>query len=39
MNTVGLMDLLHNVSDPVVRLDGKGTYISMNLKAEQIFIR
>jgi PAS domain S-box-containing protein len=39
MNTIELMELLRNVSDPVVRLDGKGKYMSMNSAAEQIFIR
>ena len=39
MNTVDLMELLSSVSDPVVRLDGQGKYMSMNSAAEQIFIR
>ena len=39
MNTVDLMELLRSVSDPVVRLDGQGKLMSMNLAAEQIFIR
>ena len=33
------MNLLRSVSEPVVRLDGKGMYISMNLAAERTFIR
>ena len=33
------MQLLRSVSDPVVRLDGQGRYMSMNVAAEQIFIR
>lgn len=39
MKTIDLMHLLDSVSDPVVRLDGKGKYMSMNAAAQQIFIR
>lgn len=39
MDTFGLMKLLGSVSDPVMRLDGKGKYMSMNAAAEQTFIR
>jgi PAS domain S-box-containing protein len=39
MSTLDLMNLLRSVSDPVVRLDAKGKYISMNAAAEKTFIR
>jgi two-component system NtrC family sensor kinase len=38
MNTVDLMRLLEDVSDAVVRLDGQGKYLSMNRRAEELFI-
>jgi PAS domain S-box-containing protein len=39
MKIIHLMHLLRTVSDPVVRLDAKGTYVSMNAAAEETFIR
>ena len=39
MKTLDLMRLLRSVSDPVVRLDVQGKYMSMNSAAERIFIR